>query len=512
MNVFTKSPAFCWILIFIFFSCHPSVEEIRSDENGSSKRIRTIVTTDGEIDDVDSFIRMLLYANEFRIEGLIYSSSMWHYKGDGKGTPFTSEMNMTKNMYGEQTELRWPGTGWMSPLLDAYEEVFPKLSQHAEGFPTADELRSVVKVGNIDFEGEMEKDTEGSDFIKAKLLDDEMEPIYLQVWGGTNTIARALKSIEDEYKDTDQWEQVYQKVIDKAIIYAILDQDATYRNYIEPNWPDVKIYYNSNQFWCFAYPWKQAVPQPQQYLFEGDFMGNEIINNHGPLLKQYYSYGDGQKQEGDDEHIHGDPTQLADAQWGTFGIYDFISEGDSPAFFHLIDVGLNNLENPQWGGWGGRLVQSEERPNRWEDGENVRDFNPFTQELDPTYPQIRWVEAIQQDFAARADWCVMELEEANHPPVVKAIGPQRVTVKAGESINLKVEASDPDKDELEIKFWVYQEVGTYTEDVKITVNQNSAMVQLPESGTGELHVIAQVRDQAEHPMTRYVRFVVEIGS
>lgn len=510
MNIFTKSTALGWILIFTFFSCHPHVEEIRSDEIGSSKKTRTIVTTDGEIDDVDSFIRMLLYANEFRIEGLIYSSSMWHYKGDGKGTPFTSEMEMTKNLYGEQTDLRWPGTAWMNPLLDAYEEVFPKLSQHAEGFPTADELRSVVKVGNIEFEGEMEKDTEGSDFIKAKLLDDEVEPIYLQVWGGTNTIARALKSIEDEYKDTDQWEQIYQKVIDKAIIYAILDQDATYRNYIEPNWPDVKIYYNSNQFWCFAYPWKEAVPESQHYLFEGEFMGNEIINNHGPLLKQYYSYGDGQKQEGDDEHIHGDPTQLVDAQWGTFGIYDFISEGDSPAFFHLIDVGLDNLENPQWGGWGGRLVQSEERPNRWEDGENVRDFNPFTGEMDATFPQIRWVEAIQEDFAARADWCVMDYAEANHPPTVKAKGSQQVMAKFGELVSLEVEASDPDGDELEINFWIYREVGTYSEEVELIVDQNSAMVQLAETGTGELHVIAEVRDRAEHPMTRFVRFVVEV--
>ncbi|NDE60986.1 MAG: DUF1593 domain-containing protein, partial [Cyclobacteriaceae bacterium] len=70
---------------------------------------RTIITTDGEIDDVDSFIRLLLYANEFRIEGLIYSSSMWHYKGDGKGTLFTSEMEMTRKMYGAKTSLRWPG-------------------------------------------------------------------------------------------------------------------------------------------------------------------------------------------------------------------------------------------------------------------------------------------------------------------------------------------------------------------------------------------------------------------
>ncbi|WP_290507064.1 DUF1593 domain-containing protein [Algoriphagus sp.] len=398
MNFSTNSHWIVLALAFMIFACAPS-PKIEDESNIPPSKPRTIVTTDGEIDDVDSFIRMLLYANEFQIEGLVYSSSMWHYKGDGKGTLFTSKMEMTKRIYGEQTDLRWPGTEWMNPLLDAYEEVYPKLSQHAEGFPTADYLRSVVRVGNIDFEGEMEKDTEGSDFIKAKLLDDEMEPIYLQVWGGTNTIARALKSIEDDYKATPEWEGIYQKVIAKTIIYAILDQDATYREYIAPNWPDLKIFYNSNQFWCFAYPWKQAVPESQHYLFEGEFMGNEIINNHGPLLKQYYSYGDRQKQEGDDEHIHGDPTKLENAQWGTFGIYDFISEGDSPAYLHLIDVGLDNLNHPEWGGWGGRLVQSEEQPNRWEDGANVLDYNPFTDTLDATYPQIRWIEAIQEDFA-----------------------------------------------------------------------------------------------------------------
>jgi hypothetical protein len=77
---------------------------------------RTIVTTDGEIDDVDTFIRMLMYSNEYQVEGLIYSSSMWHYKGDGKGTKFTSEMEMTRNMYGAKTDLRWPGVQWIQDL------------------------------------------------------------------------------------------------------------------------------------------------------------------------------------------------------------------------------------------------------------------------------------------------------------------------------------------------------------------------------------------------------------
>ena len=47
---------------------------------------RTIITADGEIDDLDSFIRLLFYANEMSIEGLVDSSSQWHYMGDGLGT------------------------------------------------------------------------------------------------------------------------------------------------------------------------------------------------------------------------------------------------------------------------------------------------------------------------------------------------------------------------------------------------------------------------------------------
>ncbi len=295
---------YCIIFFLLIFSFAGFCQQ------GAALKPRTIVTTDGEIDDVDSYIRMLLYANEFNIEGLVYSSSMWHYKGDGKGTKIISEMEMTKKMYGEKTDLRWPGITWMNDLLDAYAKVFPSLNKNATGYPTAAYLKSLVKVGNIDFEGEMENDTEGSDFIKTKLLDNTSQPIYLQVWGGTNTIARALKSIEDKYKNTNEWQKVYKKVCNKAIIYAILDQDATYKKYVAVNWPGIKVYYNSKQFWCLAYPWKSAIPKEMYHLLQGKFMGEKIINNHGPLTKMYYSYGDGQRQAGDDEHIHGDLSKI----------------------------------------------------------------------------------------------------------------------------------------------------------------------------------------------------------
>ncbi len=478
-----------------------------------SSKPRTIVTTDGELDDVDSFIRMLLHSNEFRIEGLVISSSQWHYKGDGKGTKFTSEMDLSKRLYGERTELRWPGTDWIYNLVDAYGKVYPNLKLHASDFPDPIYLRNLIRIGNIDFEGEMAKDTDGSDFIKAKLLDDNTEPLYLQVWGGTNTIARALKSIEDQYKNTDQWEKIYKKVCDKAIIYAILDQDATYRKYISINWKDVKIYYNANQFWCFAYFWKTAAPASMHQYLEGKFMGPRIINNHGPLLKMYYSYGDGNPPAGELEDIYSDPEKIKKNQWGSFTQYDFISEGDSPAFFHLIDVGLNNLSNPSYGGWGGRLVQSTTNPSRWEDGDAAADFNPFTQKNDKAYPQTRWIDVLQNEFAARADWCINDFKHSNHPPKVSLNHSANLSAKAGETVQLKGAANDPDGNKLNYHWWQYEDADTYRGKVTLkNSNTKNASFTVPSDvNAGDtIHIILEVTDNGTAPLTRYQRAIITI--
>ena len=479
----------------------------------NTKKPRTIVTTDGELDDVDSFIRMLLHSNEFGIEGLVISSSQWHYKGDGKGTKFISEMEMTRKLYGERTELRWPGTDWIYNLVDAYAEVYPNLKLHSPDFPDGNYLRSVIRIGNIDFEGEMEKDTEGSDFIKAKLLDDNMEPLYLQVWGGTNTIARALKSIEDQYRNTPQWAAIYKKVCDKAIIYAILDQDATYRKYISVKWKDVKIYYNASQFWCFAYFWKNAAPAHMQPYLEGKFMAPNIIKDHGPLTKMYYSYGDGNPPAGELEDIYSDPAKIKKNQWGSFSQYDFISEGDSPAYFHLIDVGLDNLENPSFGGWGGRLVQSKTDPSRWEDGDAVTDFNPYTQKDDKTYPQTRWIDVLQNEFAARADWCVKPYSQANHPPAVSLNHSNHLNGKPGATIVLNGTATDPDHNAVAYKWWQYFEVDTYSGRVTVkdpSSGKTSFTVPADVKTGDNIHFILEVRDNGTPELTRYQRVIISV--
>ena len=142
-------------------------------------RPRIIATTDGEIDDRCSMVRFLLYANEWDIEGIIHSSSRFHWKGNGKHVQ----------------PRKWADEVWLDKQIDLYEEVYPNLSRHDRGFPTADALRKLVYTGNVVHVGDMSEDTPGSDRIVEVLLDDRPGPVYLQAWGGTNTIARALWKI-----------------------------------------------------------------------------------------------------------------------------------------------------------------------------------------------------------------------------------------------------------------------------------------------------------------------------
>jgi hypothetical protein len=368
----------------------------------------------------------------------------------------------------------------------------------------------LVKVGNIDFEGEMDQITEGSEWIKLKLLDQDPAPIYLQAWGGTNTIARALKSIEEEFANATNWPLIQKQVSKKAIIYTVMDQDATYKKYIGVHWPAIRVFYNAHQFASFAYPWKRIMPKVAQPYFEGPYMSKNIILNHGALLKKYYAYGDGQQQAGDDEHIHGDPARLQHAQWGSFVPYDFISEGDSPAFLHLVDVGLDNLNHPNYGGWGGRFAISKDNPNRFEDNESAADFNPELGKLDINYAQTRWLIALQEDFAARAEWCVKSYKDSNHPPIIQIQEGTLLKAKAGQKIRLHIVATDPDKQVVDLNIWPYPEAGDGK--APTSLHGNLALVEIPKDAKKgqQFHVIVEGKDRGTPSLTRYRRVIIQV--
>ena len=118
----------------------------------------------------------------------------------------------------------------MNEVIDNYESVYENLICHDKNYPTPHYLRSIIKVGNIGYPGEMDNPTEGSKLIKERILDDDLRTLYIQVWGGTNTIARALFDIEQEYKDSSCWQDLKNKIEKKVVITAGGEQDNTYRD------------------------------------------------------------------------------------------------------------------------------------------------------------------------------------------------------------------------------------------------------------------------------------------
>jgi hypothetical protein len=204
----------------------------------AAPRPRVVVTADPELDDSNSLVRYLLYSADFQTEGIIYASSGFHWKGDGTGKKW-SVPNREYFRFGLKLcpceSWRWaPNERFIDDAVETYEKAYRNLRAHNPNYPTPAELKSKIRWGNVEFDGDISKDTPGSDLIKALLLDDKPGPIYLLAWGGQSTIARALKSIQEKYKDTPRWSAIYQKVARKAILSTSGDQDDTYQNYIQP--------------------------------------------------------------------------------------------------------------------------------------------------------------------------------------------------------------------------------------------------------------------------------------
>jgi hypothetical protein len=130
-------------------------------------------------------------------------------------------------------------------------------------------------------------------------------------------------------------------------------------------------------------------------------------------------------------------------------------------------------------------------------------------------PIWRWLDAVQNDLAARADWCVKDYASANHHPVVKLKDtPLEIEAAAGESITLDASASrDPDRDQLTCRWWHYHEAGTYPGEPLPETEGPVAEVALPaDARPGEtLHFIAEVTDDGAPALTRYSRVIVRIS-
>ena len=127
----------------------------------------------------------------------------------------------------------------------------------------------------------------------------------------------------------------------------------------------------------------------------------------------------------------------------------------------------------------------------------------------------RWSEALQSDFAARADWCVKSHQEANHPPVVVLGHAADLEVRPGATVELSARGtSDPDGDALDFRWWQYREAGSFDGAIEIRDEgeQDAAFVVPEDAGAGDtIHLICEVTDRGTPPLTRYQRVVATVG-
>lgn len=457
----------------------------------ASDKPRVIVTSDGEIDDECSLVRFLFYANEWDIEGIITSSSQYHWQGH-----------------------KWAGDDWAQPYLKAYAKVHPNLIKHDLGYPAAEFLQARTLLGNVKMEGEMEEVTAGPKRIVEVLLDDsDPRPIWIQAWGGTNTIARALKTIEEEHPEK------MPTVAKKIRFYFIWEQDKTYQTYIRPHWGRFNIpTIICDQFWAIAYQWNKILPEAGQTCLRAAWMKSNILEGHGALCSLYKA------------HVPGSHGLKGDHN---FTPGDFRSEGDSPAFLHTIPTGLRNLESPDYGGWGGRFVKVRENTwfdpvpepgyrhpeGRWftETGWGrayMRDRYPQDQQLMREYfkPLSQWMIPLQNDFAARVDWCMKDFKDANHAPVVEVKGALDRMVKAGETVMLAASAADPDGNKLACKWWQYADADSAAGNVTIANSESwdDASFVVPNESGKQVHIILEVTDNGAPPLVRYQRVIFQI--
>ncbi len=497
-------------------------------ETPAGHKPRVVITADPEPDDSNSLVRYLLFSADFKTEGLIYASSQFHWKGDGKGTRL-SVPGREYTRFGLNlcpcTSWRWdPNEHFIDDAVEAYAKAYPNLRVHHRDYPTPAALKSKIRWGNVEFDGEMSKDTPGSDLIKSLLLDNDEAPVYLHAWGGQSTIARALKSIEEQYQGTRQWDAIRAKVIRKAVIHPSGDQDDTYAKYIQPHWPEIRYRQQAGGL-VLAYNAQSRVSEEDAAYFTAEWT-QKNISSRGPLGALYRVWGDGKQMvKGDRFDYFGIPGKTAqELKQEGYIVWtpiqekgSFLGEGDTPTFLNLIDNGLRGYRGDSFGGWGGYArpgpVGNAFGAEAFQALESVAS-NPGASKQITRAPTHPFLAAAQRDFAARFVWArTPTYAAANHPPRIAARGSRLRSARPGKVVDLSVTSSDPDRNAVALRWWRWDEADSYDGPIELDhVSGPSARFTMPmDAKTGQtIHVVVDGTDNGTPALTRYEHFVVTV--
>jgi len=458
---------------------------------------RVVVLTDmgNEPDDQMSFVRLMLYSNEFDLEALIATTSTWQ-----------------KNKVQPDT---------MRRIVADYGEARANLLKHATGWPEAAHLDALVTSGQLAYGMAAvgpDKMSPGAEAIIRAADKADPRPLWISIWGGANTLAQALQHVRATRSPAE-----VDKLIAKLRVYAISDQDDA-GQWIRREFPNL------------CYIGKPSSPDGGEYLY---------ATWTGISGDVYYRNGQG----ADGGTVTNEWLETNIRAKGPLGKlyprFAFIMEGDTPAFLGLTNNGLNSYRNPSWGGWGGRYIwrqpYGETRP-LWTQGGDM--FQRITSQ--DSVPGVdgktyisdqatiwRWRTAFQREFAARMDWTIKPYAQANHNPVVIVNGvdgtaPISIEVEVGKPIVLDASLSkDPDGNKLSYEWFHYEEAGfvpranmaavtiAQGNKAKATVTATAACrpIWRPMNRScqnGVAHIILAITDNGAPALTSYRRVILNV--
>jgi hypothetical protein len=210
-------------------------------------------------------------------------------------------------------------------------------------------------------------------------------------------------------------------------------------------------------------------------------------------------------------------------------------DGDSGCYFNLIGNGLLAWMDPTWGGWTGRWDPKSGTPRSGHpsymsmdiiamhkrtveaakngstnDGISMFFAGANSGEEDHTFPNMYPERNLSE--AARMKWSVTpKYEDANHYPVLT--GPLHISAKPGKKVKINATASDPDGDQLDIKWW-YFPVGSYEGDTLAVDSPATALTTftVPEDAKkgDTIHFVLQVIDHGTPALTKYLRTIITV--
>ena len=440
------------------------LRESRTERDESQPRL--IVLTDissltagvAEPDDGQSLIRLMLYANEFDIEGLIATSNLGHGQ--------TTRPDLIRQ------------------VVDAYEKVRPNLLQHDPRYPPAEALRGCIKAGQevaglkvpVEASVGQGKDTEASEWIMRVVDRPDPRPVWVVIWGGSADLAQALWRVR-----RDRTPEELSRFVARLRVHAIGDQDST-GPWIREQFPGLFMI-------------------TQRRAYRGMYRGGDAS-----LVS---SSGSRRTSTGTERSATFTPTIGA----VTSGRGRSVRCGGSRRGTRRRSSRwspMGCLTPPTPGSELGRSLRGE--GNQLTD---IPDDDIDTgRDPDPRMSSVyRWRPAFQADFAARLDWCVKPFKEANHPPVVRISGESTLPVKPGEVVTLDASGTtDPDGDDLTFEWSIYP----HDPDIANIVTIHGGKTAMSRFEVGPIlagktiPILLTVRDSGKPSLTRYGRVLLRV--